>query len=123
MKFQQLTPMLYTNKIDETIYFYTNTLGFTCGEKNDDWGWATMHKDDVEIMIAKPNEHMPFDKPMFTGSFFIRTDNVDDLWLQLKDKTKVCYAIDNFDWQMREFAIYDNNGYLLQFEQEILNSE
>ena len=123
MKLRALTPMLWTNEVDKTISFYTNTLGFTCREKNDEWGWAAMHKDDIEIMIAKPNEHTPFDKPLFTGSFYIRTDNVDKLWAQLKDTAKVCYALDDFDWGMREFAIYDNNGYLLQFGQEIKESD
>jgi uncharacterized glyoxalase superfamily protein PhnB len=76
------------------------------------------YKDEVKIMLAKPNEHTPFDKPIFTGSFYFNTDNVDKLWEDLKDKAKVCYEIENFDWQMREFAIYDNNGYLLQFGQD-----
>jgi uncharacterized glyoxalase superfamily protein PhnB len=119
MKLLGLRPILRTNEIDETIDFYTRILGFSCGESNDDWGWASMRKDGVEIMVAKPNEHVPFDKPLFTGSFYITTDRVDALWEDLKDKTRVCYAIENFDWGMREFAVYDNNGYLLQFGQDM----
>lgn len=119
MKLTALRPMLWTNELEETIDFYTNVLGFTCDEKNEDWEWASLHKDEVEIMLAKPNEHTPFEKPTFTGSFYIRTNNVNELWNRLKDKTKTCYPIENFEWQMREFAIYDNNGYILQFGQEI----
>jgi uncharacterized glyoxalase superfamily protein PhnB len=78
-----------------------------------------LHKDSVQIMVAKPNEHIHFDKPIFTGSFYIRTDNVDELWELVKDKATIVYNIENFDWQMREFAIYDNNGYILQFGQDI----
>jgi len=37
----------------------------------------------------------------------------------LKDKVEVCYGIENFHYGMREFAIYDNNGYLLQFGQDV----
>lgn len=29
------------------------------------------------------------------------------------------YPVEDFGYGMREFAIYDNNGYLLQFGQEI----
>ncbi len=118
-KFQPIRPMIWTSQLKETIDFYVNILGFTCGEYNEDWGWAAMHKDEAEIMAALPNEHTPFDKPTFTGSFYINVDNVDELWGNLKDKCKVCYEIENFDWGMREFAIYDNNGYLLQFGTEI----
>lgn len=111
--------MLRTEKLEETINFYTNVLGFTCTTKNDDWGWASLSKDDIEIMVAKPNDHVPKDGPKFTGSLYIQTSDVNELWNLLKDKTKVCYRIDDFAWQMREFAIYDNNGYILQFGQEI----
>ena len=37
----------------------------------------------------------------------------------MKDKAEVVYPIEDFDYGMREFAIRDNNGYLLQFGQEI----
>lgn len=111
--------MLWTNKLDETIAFYEEILGFTCAERNEDWGWATLYKDDVELMLAAPNEHTPFKKPHFTGSLYFNTDKVDDLWENLKNRAEICYSIDTFEWQMREFAIYDNNGYRLQFGQDL----
>lgn len=111
--------MFYTDKLAETIEFYTTVLNFTLVEYNEGWNWASLNKDDVWIMLAKPNEHEPFDVPKFTGSFYFTTEGVDELWEQLKHKAKVCYEIGNFEWQMREFAIYDNNGYLLQFGQPI----
>ncbi len=119
MKLTALKPLLWTVDLQESIDFYTEILGFTCGERNDDWVWATLHKDDVEIMFAKPNEQTPFDNPTFTGSLYFNTDDVDALWEDLKDKAAVCYPIENFDWEMREFAIFDNNGYILQFGQPV----
>lgn len=118
-KFQPIRPMLWTNELKESIAFYVNVLGFTCGEYNEDWGWAALHHGEAEIMLAKPNEHMAFEKPKFTGSFYINVDAVDELWDTLKNKCKICYEIENFEWGMREFAVYDNNGYLLQFGQDI----
>ena len=73
-------------------------------------------------MFPLRNAHEHFERPAFTGSLYINTDDVDSLWQQLKDKAKVCYPIEDFEYGMREFAVYDNNGYLLQFGQEI-NSE
>ena len=55
MKALKLTPMLWTKNLQETIDFYTNTLGFICGDKNDEWGWASMHNGDIDVMVAKPN--------------------------------------------------------------------
>ncbi|MEO8650319.1 MAG: hypothetical protein ABI539_14235 [Acidobacteriota bacterium] len=70
-------------------------------------------------MIARPNVNTKYDKIGFTGSFYFTTESVDDLWTKLKDIANVCYGIENFEYGMREFAIYDNNGYLLQFGEEI----
>ena len=63
--------MIRTSKIKETIDFYTQILGFTLGEFNEEWGWASLNLDEVEFMVATPNDHIPFDKPTFTGSFYI----------------------------------------------------
>jgi catechol 2,3-dioxygenase-like lactoylglutathione lyase family enzyme len=111
--------MLWTENLQETIDFYTNILGFTCRARNDDWGWASLYKDDVSIMLSLPNEHEPHDKIGFTGSFYFTTDDVDALWIELKDKARICYELETFEHGMREFAIYDNNSYLLQFGQEV----
>jgi hypothetical protein len=84
MALKALRPMLWTDKIQETIDFYTTHLDFVCGERKDELGWAALHKDDVEIMLAVPNAHTPFERPLFTGSFYIQTDQVDKLWEKLK---------------------------------------
>jgi catechol 2,3-dioxygenase-like lactoylglutathione lyase family enzyme len=117
MKLQSIRPMLWTHNLNDTVNFYTDILKFSLVNRNDDWGWAALVKDEVEIMLAKPNEHTPFDNPVFTGSFYFNTDDVDALWNDVKDKAKICYVPGDFEWGMREFAIYDNNGYILQFGQ------
>lgn len=114
-----LSPMLRTKELKETIAFYTNILGFECESYSEDWGWASLRLDRVVIMAALPNEHMPFDKPSFTGSLYIELNNVDEYWDRIQGRASVCYPIESFPYGMREFAIYDNNGYLLQFGQRI----
>lgn len=119
MKFNKLSPVLYTNHLKDTISFYVDVLGFTCITYSEEWNWAMVRAGDAEIMFCLPNEHLPFDKPVFTGSLYINTFGVDELWEKLKDKTRVCNPIENFEYGMREFAVYDNNGYLLQFGENI----
>lgn len=119
MKLNRLTPMMWTENLDETIEFYTKVLGFNCAEVNHDWGWCALANGDVDLMFAKPNEHTAFEKPSFTGSLYFNPEDVDALWNELKEKTKIAYPIDNFEHGMREFAVYDNNGYMLQFGQTI----
>lgn len=119
MTIHNVIPMLTTAQAQETIDFYTNMLGFTCNKYDHNTGWALLQYGNAEIMLSAPNTHIPFEKPQFTGSFYFTTDMVDELWNKFKDKAKVCYPVENFHYGMREFAIYDNNGYLLQFGQNI----
>ena len=120
MRVTDLRPMMWTGDLQATIDFYVDVLGFTCDERNDDLGWATLRIDEIAIMIARPNAHTPFEKAEFTGTFYYTVDDVDAMWAKLKDKASVCYDIENFEYGMREFAIFDNNGYTLQFGQEIV---
>lgn len=68
-------------------------------------------------MLSSLNAHEGDERAAFTGSLYLRCDDVDAWWLRLRDVARVCYPIETFDYGMREFGIYDNNGYLLQFGQ------
>jgi len=120
-KFTAVRPILWTENMDETINFYTLILGFTLQGRNDDWNWASLRKDEVQIMLSQPNEHEKSEKIGFSGSFYFNVDDVNELWEDLKTKAKICYEIETFEWEMREFGIYDNNGYILQFGQPVDN--
>jgi uncharacterized glyoxalase superfamily protein PhnB len=120
----RLTPMLWTNDLAGTIAFYTEQLQFQLDEYNSDWGWCHLHCDNVALMFARPNDHAHYDgKPGFTGSFYIYTEKTDELWNQLSTSVIISYPIENFPHGMREFAILDNNGYMLQFGRELREEE
>jgi catechol 2,3-dioxygenase-like lactoylglutathione lyase family enzyme len=116
MAIRGLSPMLRTTDLERSVRFYTETVGFVC-EKRDS-AWATVRQGGVRIMLALPNAHEPFEQAAFTGSLYLYVDDIDDLWNRLKDAARVCYTIETFDYGMREFAIYDDSGYVLQFGQE-----
>lgn len=119
MNLNKITPLMYTEQLKETVDWYVNVLGFRCTDFVNDYGFARVQLHGVDIMLAIPNAHIPFKQPHFTGSFYINTDNADAWWEKLKDKCKVCYEIETFDYGMREFGVYDCNGYLLQFGQPV----
>jgi uncharacterized glyoxalase superfamily protein PhnB len=114
---QALTPMLRTWDLSGSVRFYTEVLGFHCDSMSVEWGWASLSRDRVSIMLSGPNAHEADTAPAFTGSLYIRTNAVDTDWEALKEKARICYPIEDFEYGMREFAIYDNNGYILQFGQ------
>ena len=119
MNIKSLTPVLRTWNLRATITFYTEVLGFECESLSEEQVWASLRRDGVAIMLAGPNQHEGDKVPAFTGSLYFHTDDVDTLWQRLKDRARICYPIENFEYGMREFAIYDNNGYLLQFGQPL----
>ena len=117
MQLKGPVPVLYVADMDESIRFYCDVLGFRCANRMD--GWASLQHGPAEIMLSLPNEHLPFEKATFTGSFYFQAQDVDSLWKQIREKATVVYPIEDFDYGMREFAIRDSNGYVLQFGQEI----
>lgn len=119
MKLERLTPMLYTKHLSETVKFYIDKLGFQCEELDEAAGWALVQKNDIQLMFSLPNVHLPFEKPHFTGSFYFKIQNAEQLWKELKEEVNIGYPLEVFEYGMKEFGIYDNNGYLLQFGEEV----
>lgn len=117
MKLKSLTPIIWTKDIQTTTTFYKK-LGFKIIEENEDLVWTCMQNGDIEINIANPEANPDFKQPQFTGTFYFNVENADEAWEDLKHN-KVVYEIETFDWGMREFAIEDNNGYILQFGEAI----
>ena len=120
MKLTSIVPVLYVPDVSQGVRFYCDVLGFECTGPTD--GWACVEKNGVELMLSVPNAHLPFEKPQFTGSLYFKLDSpaqVDELWNSLKDKVRVVYPIEDFEYGMREFGIYDNDGYILNFGSEI----
>jgi uncharacterized glyoxalase superfamily protein PhnB len=119
MNLTELTPMLWVDDVKSTMDFYVRVLKFEAGNFVEEWNWGVVQKGPVKIMLARYNEHNPWNGPVFTGSLYLRTDDANEWWEHLKDTGAVFYPIEDFEWGMREFAIRDCNGYILQFGQDI----
>ena len=116
MTLKNLAPVLATDDMDRSVRFYVERLGFTCGMQTP--GYSNLHRDAVRIMLAAPNAHGEWKGPSFTGQLYIgleTADEVDALWAAVKDRVEVTYAVDDFDYGMREFGIRDDSGYALAF--------
>lgn len=117
---KSLTPMLEVQNMDETISFYEQKLDFKCAGKQGS-EWARLEKDRVAIMLTERYSQKVQSEPTLTGSIYIETDQVDELWEKLKSEVKISYPIETFDYGMREFAFFDCNGYLIQLGQGVLS--
>lgn len=122
MKLVEVIPMLETENLGQTIKFYEDLLGFEChGVYPDEVNpcWASLKKDNVIVMFTDKNKTSEVAGVVMTGTLYFYPDNVNELWENLKDKATIAYPIEDFEYGMREFGITDNNGYLLQFGQDV----
>lgn len=115
MSFQRLTPMLRTPDLPGTLAFYRSVLGFEQVAGALEHGWLSLRREGAELMLSGLNQHEGDTAPAFTGSLYIEVDDVDAMWEAMQNRARVSYALETFPYGMREFAICDNNGYLLQF--------
>ena len=127
-KLHFLSPILWTKSLDQTISFYENILGF---KKQTQYpNFVSLTRDKVELMFVLPVEPPEdckdpndkeefFRKPNLTGSIYIVTEKVDDLWEFVKDKATIESDICDREYMMRDFSILDNNGYELVFGENI----
>ncbi len=121
MKLNFLVPMLEAADLKETIRFYTEILGFECIDclpNQTNPSWARFEKDSVTLMFTELDQQSAHLKPELTGTLYFHPEDINAAWQELKDKVEVEYPLEDFDYGMREFAIRDCNGYLLQFGQE-----
>ena len=113
-----LVPMLRVPDVPAALAWYREVLGFRSDEDGST-GWAALQRDGIALMLSAFNAHEGDAAPAFTGSLYLRCDDVDGWWSRLQGAARVCYPIEDFAYGMREFAIYDCNGFLLQFGQPI----
>ena len=110
-----MTPMLGVRDLEETIRFYTETLGFEVGS---DWPaegkrtWAFLTGGKAEFMIYELPEG---ESPRLTGSLYFYPEDVMALWKAVKGRVTVEWEPRVFEYGMREFGIRDPNGYVLNF--------
>lgn len=119
MTFRRLTPMLRTPDLSGTLAFYRDVLGFDLASGAPEYGWLALSRDGADLVLSSLNDHEGDTTPVFTGSLYLEVADVDALWDTVRDRARVCYTPETFAYGMREFAIYDNNGYLLQFGQAV----
>ena len=130
MKILELSPILWTQNIAETIAFYEDILGFN--SQSNFPNFVSFEKDDTRIMFVvpqvepeeskKPNDKdVFFSGPILTGSIYMFIADVDAMWEHVKNKARIKTSIADRQYLMRDFSILDNNGYELVFGQDISN--
>jgi len=115
IEMKAMVPMLKARSLEETVSFYTRVLGFRVVEHLENWCY--LEWGGAAVMFY--DSELPPGPPTLTGALYFNPSDVDALWEHLKTRAPVAWELQVMDYGMREFAIFDPNGYTLSFGQEV----
>ena len=111
MKFNHVTPILFSSSVVRSIQYYTEVLGF---ENKWYWGhpptFGGVSKNGVEIFFCKEGQGQP-------GTWLsVFVENVDELYEQIKTRgAKIICAPETMEWNIREMLVEDPDGHRIRF--------
>jgi uncharacterized glyoxalase superfamily protein PhnB len=126
--YKNITPNLMTENVAETIAFYER-LGFTATETVPKEGaqnsgglqFAILVKDNLMLMFQERESLtaeypiLKTDKTQSSITLYIIVEDVNTYYDEIKSKYEVQSELHKTFYGAEEFAIKDNNGYVLTF--------
>ncbi|MHC4071682.1 MAG: VOC family protein [Planctomycetota bacterium] len=124
--YKKLTTNMMVEDVNRTVDFYSDVLGFefvmgvpqdsqeivTAKQKGQPLGFAIVKCGDVD--------------PEFNGmkiggslTFYVEVENIEGLYVKLKDKVTIIKDIQTTFYGKREFYLRDCNGYILIFAGDV----
>jgi uncharacterized glyoxalase superfamily protein PhnB len=123
--YKNITTNLMVESVDDSVAFYQSILGFsvTASVPNESGKlqFAILSKDNLMLMLqeksnlSKEYPILSTDKVHPSVTLYITVDNLDGLYQELKGSHKILCDIHTTFYGSKEFAIADNNGYVLTF--------
>ncbi len=128
MKLNSLTPNLMVSDVEETIEYYTDTLGFTLLMTVPETGkldWAMVKRNDVVLMFQTKKSlssglpRLAGEKPGGGLTFYIKVDRITELHEEFfNNEVEIISDLESTFYNTIEFSIVDVNGYILTFSEE-----
>jgi uncharacterized glyoxalase superfamily protein PhnB len=116
---QQVVPMIHVPNVRNTVDWYKG-IGFTVRRTNEPDGetdWASLLFGNSEIMLTDGGRVSTEDRREV--DLYIRTDDVEGLYRQLKDRIEIRLGLNDTFYGTREFIVRDLNGFWVTFGQEL----
>lgn len=126
--FKRMTPNLMVNDVNSTVRFYKEVLSFEPVVTVPDTGmydFAIISNGNVEIMLQR-KENMEEDYPVMSnkpagGTFTLNFEVKDIVMVYEKAiiKSELVQELHQTLYGTKEFAVKDNNGYILAFSEAL----
>ena len=126
--YKSMETNLMVENVDKTVDFYGKILGFSVVAsvpgKDGKLQFAIVVKDNLFLMFQDRKnliEECPVLKTVKTqpsATLYIKVDNFNELYRELKSKYEILCEPHKTFYGRNEFAIKDNNGYVLTFTED-----
>ncbi len=118
----QLTPFVLCSSLEAQIEFYCKKLRFTCNFRQENYAFLRLDQVAIRLLECPPRSD---GKPLGDNqSFYIDVDGIDELYEEMKGRLadlpegRVRPPFDQ-PYQQREFHVFDEDGTLIFFGQDI----
>ena len=122
IEFNNIAPYLIVADVVTSAEFYRDSLGF---DFNQFWGeppnFVILFRGSVQLMLSQDKTNAP--QPLQNGEFdayIWLNQGIDKLFYEYKQKkVEIVEPLETTFFQMQQFLIKDNSGYVLCFGQEV----
>jgi uncharacterized glyoxalase superfamily protein PhnB len=131
VKFNKVTPNLIVADMEKSLKFYRDVLGFTVSQTvPPDKGpfiFAWMQHGDAVVFLNQRMPPQPGQPDLFAGrqiggtlSLYIAMEGIDEFLKTVEGHgVKLAVPLHKEFYGMKEFAVYDPDGYLLIFAERV----
>lgn len=128
MEYQTLSPNIGVKSVDETVRFYTETLGFnlimSVPSPNGGLQWAMVANGEAVVMFQEM-ANLIEEYPQLAGrpvlgamTFYVKMKNMQALYQKLQGTAFIAKEMHKTFYGADEFAIFDNNGHILTITED-----
>lgn len=126
--YQSLSPNIGVKDIHETIKFYTEVLGFKLVLSVPEvapFVWAMVASGNTTIMFQEINNllqeypELEGRSPIATLTFYVKIKGMKELYEKVKNTEYLAKELHKTPYGADEFALYDNNGYILTITEDV----
>jgi catechol 2,3-dioxygenase-like lactoylglutathione lyase family enzyme len=114
----RVLPCLLVTDMRRSLDFYLVTLGFTQTSYYPIESQpirTEVRRDDIAIILYTEPVHARDQPPSFTGALYIFPEAIDHVADELRGKVPFAWGPEDNEFDIREFAIRDPDGYTLVF--------
>jgi len=126
--YKSITTNLMVENVNESVAFYRDILGFSVltsvPSENGGLQFAILSKDGLNLMMQEKNNLIK-EYPILSTSkvqpsvtLYIAVDDFGGLYEELKAKCNILSDMHETFYGTKEFAIADNNGYVLTITEQ-----